>query len=86
MTKEEVFEKVKQISSDVVGRTGRKLDPNEIQLTSRFIDDLGLSSIAVLELIMALEDAYDLDETPENVIMNIQTVDETVEYLMSVLS
>lgn len=85
MTKDEIFEKVKQITSEVVGRTGRRLDSDKIQLDSRFIDDLGLSSIAVLELIMALEDAYDLEETPEKVIMNIQTVDETVKYLMTVL-
>ena len=85
MTQEKIFEKVRQITVDVAARSGRELNQTEITLESRFIEDLGFSSIAILEIVMAIEDAYDLDEIPEGDIEKVRLVKGAVQYLLNVL-
>ena len=85
MTKDEIYSKVCEIAVDVAKRSGRDLNPAQITLESRFIEDLGFSSIAILELVMAIEDAYDLDEIPETEIEKVRVVQGAVEYLVGAL-
>ncbi len=81
MTKDEMFEEIKEIAVQVAQRSGRKLNPELIKIDSRFIEDLGFSSIAILELIMAIEEKFDLDEIPEQDIEKVQTVEMAINYL-----
>ncbi len=81
MTTEEIFELIKGIAVQVAERSGRELDPSQIKTDSRFIEDLGFSSIAILELIMAFEEEFDLDEIPESDIEKVQTVQLAIDYL-----
>lgn len=53
---------------------------SEIQLTSRFKEDLGADSLDLFELVMALEEEYDV-EIPSDDLVNILTVEAVVEYL-----
>lgn len=85
MTKDEVFEAIKRIAVQVAERSGRELDPDQIKITSRFIEDLGFSSIAILELIMAIEEEFDLDEIPESDIEKVQTVELAIIYLLDAI-
>ena len=85
MTKQEILDKVKTIAVEVAGRGGRDLAADSIKTDSRFIEDLSFSSIAILELVMAIEDHFDLDEVPESDIEKMRTVDDAVEYLLKVL-
>ncbi len=82
MGQQEIFEKVRDITIEVASRTGRKITTDQINPQSRFLEDLGFSSIAVLELIMAMEDEFDLDEIPEGDIDKVRTVQSAVSYLM----
>ena len=69
------FEKIKEIAADRLGA-----DPAEITLESSFIDDLGADSLDIVELIMALEEEFDL-QIPEEDAEKIATVGDAVNYV-----
>ncbi|MDX9973919.1 MAG: acyl carrier protein [FCB group bacterium] len=73
-----IEERVKQI---VVERLDRK--PEEVTLEARFIDDLGADSLDLTELLMALEEEYNIDIDDEA--NTIQTVGDAVDYINSKL-
>jgi acyl carrier protein len=72
-----VFEKVRDLVVQQVG-----CNPEDVTLESSFIDDLGCDSLDVVEIIMALEDAYDI-EIPDDDARNCLTVGEAVEYIQA---
>jgi acyl carrier protein len=74
-----IEEKVKQI---VVEKLDRK--PEEVTLEARFIDDLGADSLDLTELLMALEEEYNIDIDDEA--NTIQTVGDAVDYIKTKLS
>jgi len=69
------FEKIKEIVADRLGA-----DPADITLESSFIDDLGADSLDIVELIMALEEEFDL-QIPEEDAEKIATVGDAVNYV-----
>ena len=56
------------------------VDVNEITLETSFKDDLGADSLDLFELVMALEDQYDI-ELPADELANIVTVEDVINYL-----
>ncbi len=52
----------------------------EIVAESAFIDDLGADSLDIVELVMALEEAFDV-EIPDEDAEKIQTIQDAVSYL-----
>lgn len=70
-----IFDKVKERISDILG-----VDADDITMDSHFIDDLGADSLDIVELIMALEEDFDL-EIPDEDAEKIQTVGDVVEYI-----
>ena len=86
MTKDRILEKVQGIICEKIERSDGKVTVDMIQLDSRFIEDLGADSLQVLELIMAIEDSFDLDEIPEEAIEKIRTVGDAVKYLENLLA
>jgi acyl carrier protein len=70
-----VFEKVKDIIVEQLG-----IEESEITMESSFIDDLGADSLDIVELIMALEEEFDL-EIPDKEAEKISTVGDAVEYI-----
>ena len=69
------FEKIKEIAAERLGA-----DPENITLESSFIDDLGADSLDIVELIMALEEEFDL-QIPEEDAEKIATVGDAVNYV-----
>lgn len=69
------FEKLKKVISEVLN-----LDPNEITLESTFTDDLGADSLDVFQIIMGIEEEFDI-EIPTEMAENITTVEEAVELI-----
>ncbi|HHW91184.1 MAG TPA: acyl carrier protein [Firmicutes bacterium] len=69
------FAKVKEIVAEQLG-----IDEDEIKLESSFIDALGADSLDIVELVMALEEEFDL-EIPDAEAEKIVTVGDAVEYL-----
>ena len=71
----EVFDRVKKI---VVDRLG--VDESEINLTASFKDNLGADSLDVVELVMELEDEFDIEISDEDA-EKINTVGDVVTYI-----
>ncbi len=69
------FDKVKEIIVEQLG-----VDEKDVVMEASFIDDLGADSLDIVELIMALEEAFDL-EIPDKDAEKIQTVGDAVEYI-----
>jgi acyl carrier protein len=70
-----VEEKVKQIIVDQLG-----VEPADVTATSSFIDDLGADSLDRVELVMALEETFDI-EIPDEAAEKIATVQDAVDYI-----
>ena len=70
-----IEERVKKIVSDQLGK-----DVEEIQSDSSFVDDLGADSLDTVELVMALEEEFDLEIADEDA-EKISTVNEAVSYI-----
>jgi acyl carrier protein len=75
MTKEEVFEKVKEITVEQLG-----VDEGEVSMEASFRDDLEADSLDLVELIMAFEEEFG-GEISDDEAQKITTVAEAVEYL-----
>ncbi len=56
------------------------IDEEEIKMESSFMDNLGADSLDIVELIMALEEEYDI-EIPDEDVEKISTVGDVVEYI-----
>ena len=75
MNSEEVFEKVKGIIVEQLG-----VADTAVTMEASFIDDLGADSLDIVELIMALEEAFDM-EIPDSDAEKVVTVGDVVEYI-----
>lgn len=70
-------DKVKDLIVDQLG-----VDPDKIRLESQFVEDLGADSLDLVELIMAMEEEFDL-EIPDEDAEKLRTVGDVVQYLQS---
>ena len=75
MTQEEIFEKVKEIVIDRLGVT-----EDAVTNEASFVDDLGADSLDIVELVMALEEEFEM-EIPDEDAEKVVTVGDVVEYL-----
>ena len=71
-----VLEKVKEVISEQLGIE----DTDSITTETTFIDDLGADSLDIVELIMALEEEFDI-EIPDSDAEKVVTVGDVVEYI-----
>lgn len=58
---------------------------NNIALNSRFVEDLGADSLDIIEIIMGIEDIYDI-EIPDEDSAKLFTIGEAIEYIKQHLS
>ena len=70
-----VDEKVKQIIVEQLG-----VDEGEVTSSASFVDDLGADSLDTVELVMAFEEAFDI-EIPDEDAEKIRTVQDAVDYI-----
>ena len=76
MTEQEVFEKIKEIIVDVLG-----IDESQVTMDARFREDLEADSLDLVELIMAMEEAFDAEISDEEA-QKIASVGEAVKYIV----
>ena len=72
-----VEEKVKSIIVEQLG-----VDANEVTAEASFVDDLGADSLDTVELVMAFEEAFNI-EIPDEAAEKIQKVKDAVSYIES---
>jgi len=75
MSSEEVLEKVKGIIVEQLG-----VAENSVTLEASFIDDLGADSLDIVELVMALEEEFNI-EIPDADAEKVVTVGDVVDYI-----
>ena len=75
MSSEEVFDKVKEIIVEQLGVAETAITPD-----ASFIDDLGADSLDIVELVMALEEEFDI-EIPDADAEKVVTVGDVVDYI-----
>ena len=75
MNPDAILEKVKDVIVEQLG-----VEDENIKLDTSFIDDLGADSLDIVELIMALEEEFDM-QIPDSEAEKISTVNDVVEYI-----
>ena len=72
---QEIFERVKKIVIEQL-----EVDPEQVTPEASFANDLGADSLDTVELVMALEEEFDI-EIPDEVAEQIDTVGKAVEHI-----
>lgn len=75
MSQEQIFDKVQKIVAEQLG-----VDASEVKPEANFANDLGADSLDTVELVMALEEEFDI-EIPDEAAEKILTVQQAVEYI-----
>jgi acyl carrier protein len=70
-----VEQRVKQIIVEQLG-----VDESQVDSTASFVDDLGADSLDIVELVMAFEEAFDID-IPDEDAEKIATVKDAIDYI-----
>lgn len=70
-----VFEKIKAILCEQL-----ELNEDQVTMDSNIAEDLGADSLDVVDLIMSIEDEFDV-EVPDESIESIKTVGDVVNYI-----
>ncbi len=77
MNKEEIFEELKKIIVEQLG-----VNEANVTMQASFIDDLSADSLDIVELVMNIEEKFDL-EIPDSEAEKIATVEDVVEYILN---
>ena len=74
------FEKLQGIIAEVLN-----LDPEEVTMASTFVDDLGADSLDIFQIIMGIEEAFDI-KIPNEAAEQIVTVSDAVEQIKNAVN
>ncbi len=75
MSDTEIFEKLKGIIVEQLG-----VEEEAVKENATFVEDLSADSLDIVELVMAIEDEFDL-EIPDQAAENIVTVQDVIDYI-----
>ena len=81
MTAEEIFKTMQDLIAEQFA-----IDAEEITLDRSFVDDLGADSVDLVELVMAMEEEFELGQTAEDEVKAIKTVGDAVNYVAGKLN
>ena len=78
MTPETIFKTMQDLIAEQFA-----IDADEVTMDSSFVDDLGADSVDLVELVMAMEEEFDIGEIDEEDLQFLKTVGDCVRYLSS---
>ena len=78
MTPETIFKTMQDLIAEQFA-----IDADEVTMDSSFVDDLGADSVDLVELVMAMEEEFDIGEIDEEDLQSLKTVGDCVRYLNS---
>lgn len=73
------FDKLKQVIANILS-----VDPEEITMETTFMEDLGADSLDIFQIIMGIEEEFDI-EIPAEKVEHITTVEEAVNLMKSAI-
>jgi acyl carrier protein len=85
MTKEARTEDIVTRVTRVIAAHLKGIDPTQITPGADFIKDLGADSLDVVQLIIAMEEEFDLGEIPDEDAEGMRTVQDVIDYLVEKL-
>ena len=71
-----IFEKLAMLISEQFG-----VSVDQITMDTQFVDDLNADSVDKIDLMMAVEEAFELDESEEDALLVIMTVEDVVKMI-----
>lgn len=71
-----IFEKLAMLISEQFG-----VSVDQITMETQFVDDLNADSVDKIDLMMAVEEAFELDEIEEDALTDIRTVEDVVKMI-----
>lgn len=80
MSVEEIFQTMRDLVAEQFA-----MDPAEITMETSFEEDLGADSVDLVELVMAMEEEFDMGEASEDELTGLKTVGDAVNYVASKL-
>ena len=80
MSPEEIFKTMQDLIAEQFA-----IDADEISMESSFVDDLGADSVDLVELVMAMEEEFDMGEANEDELAGLKTVGDAVNFVASKL-
>lgn len=81
MTMEDIFKTMQNLIAEQFA-----IDADEISMDSSFVDDLGADSVDLVELVMAMEEEFNVGEIDEDDLTGLKTVGDCVRYLYNKMS
>lgn len=81
MTMEDIFKTMQDLIAEQFA-----IDADEISMDSYFVDDLGADSVDLVELVMAMEEEFNVGEIDEDDLTGLKTVGDCVRYLYNKMS
>ena len=76
-----MFEKLCKLIADQFG-----VEPDSVKADTAFVDDLGADSVDLVELVMAMEEEFEVGETQEEELSGLKTVGDAVNYIAEKLN
>lgn len=81
MTSEEIFKTMQDLIAEQFA-----VNADDVTMNSSFEDDLSADSVDLVELVMAIEEEFEIDEIPEEDLLTLKTVGDCVRYLTAKLN
>ena len=74
------FEKLQSLIAEVLN-----IEPDEVTMTSTFVDDLGADSLDIFQIIMGIEEEFDI-KIPDDAAEHIVSVGDAVEQIKNAIN
>ena len=81
MTVEEIFQTMRELVAEQFA-----MEPAEVSMETAFEEDLGADSVDLVELVMAMEEEFEVGEIEEEELPSLKTVGDAVNYLAGKLN
>ena len=81
MSNEDIFQTMRDLVAEQFA-----IEPEEVSMESSFEEDLGADSVDLVELVMAMEEEFELGMAQEDEVKSLKTVGDAVNYVASKLN
>ena len=81
MTSEEIFKTMQDLIAEQFA-----VNADDVTMSRSFEDDLSADPVDLVELVMAMEEEFEIDEIPEEDLLTLKTVGDCVRYLTAKLN